>query len=251
MSTSIIDKENASELQFHPTGRKFGDSLGGANFTKSQLSTPQHKLKSNIFDHKSKTIHKLKDPATNEKQRRVLGDLLNSTNNKPVHRQSLVFNCATPKSNLSSKFGTPISKCMKQLTNDFARQSLSNVKSDQTEQQENYPPVEKCIQQVDTFSDLFEDGKISDIFLGKNVTYVPRLPSGKVDCSDEFHGFEIYSDKKWDKELKEMNKSMKNQTKKENKDFLEIYQEVPELAELPPILEDFDLSLELSLSDDI
>jgi len=86
----------------------------------------------------------------------------------------------------------------------------------------SFPPVEKCLPQVDTFNDLFDDGKISDIFLGKNVTYVPRLPSGKLndETEDKFHGFDIYTDKKWDKEVKEMKKSIKNQQKKENQECL-------------------------------
>lgn len=255
MSTNIIDKENSAGLfHAHTTNpRKFGDSIGGSNFTKtSLLSTPQHKLKSSFnLDLKSKSIHKLKDGNATEK-RRALGDLLNTT--KSTNRQSLVFNSATPKSNsISSKLSTPINKCMKQLTNDFERQSIgSAMKSDREIEQENYDPVEKCIPQIDTFDNLFEDGKLSELFLNKNITCVPRLPttSGRIgeEDVDEFHGFNIYTDKSWDKEIKQMNKSIKAQQKKENNDCLDNFQEMPVL-DLPPILEDFDLSSDSFLDD--
>lgn len=245
MSTSLLDKENSSGIfHTHASGpRKFGDSLGGSG-TNKVYSTPQQKLKADLnLGHQPKSIHKLKENANTEK-RRALGDLLNTT--KSSNRQSLVFNCATPKSNLGNSYGTPINKCMKKLTNDFERQSISsNKKSEREAEPENYPPVEKCFPQVDTFQDLFEDGKLSDLFLNKNVTYVPRLPSssGRIgEEVEEFHDFDIYTDKSFDKEVKQMNKSIKNQQKQENTDCLEKYQEMPVL-DLPPILEDFDLSL--------
>ena len=58
------------------------------------------------------------------------------------------------------------------------------------------------------------------------MTYVPRLPAGGRVNSEEsggvekFHGFDVYTDRKWAKEVKEMNKSMKSQQKKENKECL-------------------------------
>lgn len=235
MSTSIIDKENSTGLYHAHTNssRKFGDSLGGINFNKSGLSTPQHKLKTNL---------KLKEGSKTEK-RRALGDLLNTT--KATNRQSLVFNnCATPKSNLNSKFGTPISKCMKKLTEDFSKQSLGpSLKSNREIEQENYPPVENCIPSVpDTFQDLFEDGKISEIFLDNNMKFMPRLPNNNAidKVIDTFNDFDIYTDKSFDDEVKKMNKSIKTQQKKQLNECLDI-QNMPKL-DLPPIFESFDLS---------
>jgi len=115
------------------------------------------------------------------------------------------------------------SPSIKKLSRDLERHSIGPACA-KTEQlaEEQYPPVEKCVPQVDTFSDLFEGGKISDIFLGKNVTYVPRLPAGKLTEAsvDKFHGFEIYTDKKWEREVKEMKKSIKSQQKKEKEECL-------------------------------
>jgi len=251
MSTSLVDKENTSGV-FHNHGgssRKFGDSLGGSGFNKV-YSTPQHKLKSNTnLDLKSKSIHKLKEN-TNTEKRRALGDLLNTT--KASNRQSLIFNCATPKSNLGNSYGTPINKCMKKLTNDFDKQSMSSKKKAEREvEQENLPPVEKRIEQIDTFDDLFEDGKLSDFFLKQNVKYLPRLPQGvgKIE-PDKFHDFEIYTDRSFRKEVNKMNRSIKIQLKEENLANLEKPKEMPVL-DLPSIVEDFDLTLsDLSLSDD-
>jgi len=249
MSTSIIDKENSAGLYHaqHTNSRKFGDSIGGSSFNKI-YSTPQHKLKSNInLDLKSNSIHKLKE--NNNEKRRALGDLLNTTKS---NRQSLV-NFNTPKSNLlQQKFNTPSNKCIKKLTRDFERQSLgSELKSEREIEQENYPAVEKLIKNVDTFDDLFEDGKISDILTNKNVTYVPRLPSAGASFGEEieiFKDFEIYTDKKFESEIKEVNKSIKNQLKKEKNEFFDIHHEMPSL-DLPAIEESFDVTLDDSFDD--
>jgi hypothetical protein len=237
MSTSIVDKENSTGLYHAHTNssRKFGDSLGGANFNKAGFATPQHKLHTNL---------KLQEGSKTEK-RRALGDLLNTT--KATNRQSLAFNnCATPKSSLKLKFGTPKIDSMKKLTDDFSKQSLgSSLKSNRNiDQESNYPPVEHCIPSgPDTFQDLFEDGKISDIFLDNNMTFVPRLPANCIaidKVSDVFNDFEIFMDKGFDDEVKKMNKSIKTQQKKQLNDCLDI-QEVPSL-DLPTIHESLDLS---------
>jgi len=247
MSTSIIDKENSTGLfQAHVTNpRKFGDSLGGNAFNKI-YSTPQQKVHKSSWDVlKSKSIQK-----TGTEKRRALGDLLNT--NKTGNRQSLTLNCNTPKANLSnSKIGTPSNKCIKKLTSDFERQSIGlSVKSESRDAEiESYPPVEKCIPQNDVFNDLFEEtGKLSELFLNKNLTYVPRIPTGQVVVVDSFHEFDIYTDKSFEKEVKDMNKSIKTIQKKEKHECFDNLQEMPVL-DLPPILEDFDLTLDDSFDD--
>lgn len=249
MSSSMVDKENSSGHIHAGGSRKFGDSLlGNGNLLKSNhLSTPQHKLKSNILlDMKSKTIQK---SVTGNEKRRALGDLLNTSK---VNRQ-LAPNFGTPKikTDLTTKYGTPKIVSMKKLSNDFEKQSItsSQLKHDQADQ-ENYPPVEKCYKQTDNFNDLFEDGKISDIFLNKKVTYVPRLPSGGpklLKNDDVFHEFNIYNDKKSDKEIKLSKKIFNRQQKKENLNHLETFQEMPELPEdevVDAIVNDFDITLD-------
>lgn len=227
MSYVMFDKENDIRENFQVTNsaRKFGDSVKKSAQV-FQCTTPQHKMK-------------LKDTKgiTNTEKRRALGDLINS------HRV-----LGTPKASLSSKLnGTPLIKshCMKKLTNDFERQSLSSVtvKPEPLIESPSYPPVEKCIQQVDTFTDLFEEtGKISDLFIKRPTVYVPRLPVGKA--SDENDKLHVCETRGVNRSVKEMNKSIKNEVKKENKACLENYQDMPEFLDLPPILEDFDMSLE-------
>lgn len=245
MSSSMVDKEN-SNGHIHVGGsRKFGDPLhgNGSLFKANHLSTPQHKLKSNIFNEmKSKTIQK---SVNGNEKRRALGDLLNTS--KANRQLAPSFGTPKIKTDLSLKYGTPKNTSMKKLSNDFEKQTLSSthIKYDQADQ-ENYPPVEKCIKQIDTFNDLFEDGKLSDIFLNKKVTYVPRLPSGgpKLPKNDDvFHEITIYSDKKWNKKMREDNRTFKKEQKKENLNFLE-FQELPELPELEDannIVDDFEI----------
>jgi hypothetical protein len=230
MSYVMFDKENDIRENFQVTNsaRKFGDSV--IKSAQLQCTTPQHKMK-------------LKDTKgiTNTEKRRALGDLINSSRVS----QALL---GTPKATLSSKInGTPVikSNCMKKLTNDFERQSIGSVSVKQSEplpESHSYPAAEKCIQQVDTFNDLFEDtGKISDLFIKRPVTYVPRLPSGKLS---EEKKLRVFEDSDVNRSVKEMNKLIRNEVKKENKACLENYQEMPEFLDLPPILEDFDTSLD-------
>lgn len=101
MSSSMVDKENSSGHIHAASSRKFGDSLNGNLFKANHLSTPQHKLKSNILlDMKSKTIQK---SVNGNEKRRALGDLLNTSK---ANRQ-LAPNFGTPKikTNLTLKYG--------------------------------------------------------------------------------------------------------------------------------------------------
>jgi hypothetical protein len=234
MSCVAFDKENASELMYkHVTSsavstRKFGDSVRKS--AQVLLSTPQHKMK-----------HKDTKSITNtEGKRRALGDLMNT-------HQAL----ATPKASLNSKFGTPMrSHCMKKLATDFENQSIGSCKikseTPSAETLSEYPPAEQCIQQVDTFNDLFEDGKLSDLFTKRKVTYVPRLPvaSPKYADNNMMHVFDTNAKKV----VKEMNKLIKKETKKENEAFLENYQEMPDILDLEPILEDLSFGSDLDFS---
>lgn len=241
----MVDKENSSGHIHLGGSRKFGDSLHGNSnlFKANQLSTPQHRLKSNIFhEMKSKTIQK---SVNGTEKRRALGDLLNTS--KANRQLAPSFGTPKIKADLSLKYGTPRNASINKFSNDFEKQTLSSkIKHDQADQ-ENYPPVEKCIKQSDNFNDLFEDGKLSDIFLNKKVTYVPRLPSGGPKLAkddDVYHELNVYSDKKWNKEMREVNRTFKKEQKKENLNFLETFQELPELPKLEAIndiVDDFEI----------
>ena len=222
MSSNAIDKENAGGGgAFHlGTGsRKFGELNVGAKGNK--LGTPKFKCEQHYAAHKS--THKENNVIT-PKKRRALGDLLNTTGSK--NRQS-------------QHGGSDFSKsCLKKLTSDFERTSLATGLREETAS--SIDQVEKCIKQEDTFRDLFEYGKISDLLIDKNMIFIPRLPAG--DCrvgqggsGEQFNQFVEFSDKSWLKQVKSVNKL----TMRKTNDFcLGIYEELPEL-ELPQMLEDF------------
>ena len=219
MSSSIIDKENAGGAFHLATGnRKFGEFNGGAKSNK--LGTPKFKIEPHFAAHKS--THK--ENVITPKKRRALGDLLNTTGSK---------------NRSSGQHGNEYTKCLKKLTNDFERTSLAT--GHREENTSSIDQVEKCIKQEDTFRDLFEYGKISDLLIDKNMIFIPRLPAG--DCrvgqgggmGEQFNHFVEFNDKAWLKQVKSVNKLTKRKT---NDLCLGIYEELPEL-ELPQMLEDF------------
>jgi len=199
MSSSIIDKENAGGAFHLATGnRKFGEFNGGAKSNK--LGTPKFKIEPHFAAHKS--THK--ENVITPKKRRALGDLLNTTGSK---------------NRSSGQHGNEYTKCLKKLTNDFERTSLTT--GHREENTSSIDQVEKCIKQEDTFRDLFEYGDC-------------RVGQGG-GMGEQFNHFVEFNDKAWLKQVKSVNKLTKRKT---NDLCLGIYEELPEL-ELPQMLEDF------------
>jgi len=216
----VIDKENTGGVggvSYH-----LGNKILAAsdNIKKTPLSL---KKVNNLQLLKSCDETQTVQLRTNSKnvKRRALGDVFNTTNSNKHHMSS---------SFVSS--GTVEQKCFNAM-----KSSLTN------KHETLLPPVESCHIYYDTFEDLFEEtGKISSLFLNKNINYTARLPSGNshidTDTNKEtFHQFEaINDDSNWSKNLKQLNKLLRKEKKH---DFNQMdLMEMPGL-EMPSILEDF------------
>lgn len=154
------------------------------------------------------------------KRRRALGDVFNTTSvvTKPVLKED------TNKLNKKLVQKPVKTKCVE--TND-----------------DGLDFVEKCHTHVDTFDDLFENGKISDLFVRSKVNMVPRLPSGSIAArlQDEFvHFTSTIDDSNWKKQLHNVNKMLRKERNCKQEDLF-IEPEVSELPELemPSFLNDF------------
>lgn len=164
MSSKVIDlmdKENSggmfllnqkmsmSSSNSSSNGRSFGELAKNRDIKSSHLTTP----KLNCEKIANQKHHSL----VQSKQRKALGDVFNTTaNNKQI-------------------FATPIDQKSQSTPGKSFKLKL-NLKNDLTGVENE--PVERCHVYADQFDDLFENGKISDLFLNKNVNFIPSMPTG-------------------------------------------------------------------------
>lgn len=169
-------------------------------------------------------------------QRRALGDVLNTTKN----RQSTQTVGSTPKLAKSSQ-KTPFIYCDPKP--DEKPQQLSTeptVVPGLPEMSEDEYLNEKHHHNVDTLNDLFDEGKLSDMFLNKNVKFRPCLPAGDVLNDDDIKKPSKVSAKQVRKHFNRMDKSMQRLIEQENQVALEnLKMEMPvwddEMFKLPEL----------------
>jgi len=229
----VLDKENAGGL-FH--AGKLNPANNGvtksalSNVKCSQLSTPKPTSCESIS-------HQTSQSGVPLKQRRALGDVFNTTtSNKQVNATPTAQKCLnltkTPSSNLKSTLaGKKVSS-----------QAKISLKMESSNVHHEMPPVEHCHIYTDTFDDLFENGKMSHLFLNQNVNFIPSLPTGNSNLKHEdgketFHLFESINDEnEWHKNIKSINKLLRRERKMDlNNVIMEM--EMPEL-DAPMLLDD-------------
>jgi len=211
MSSKVIsnDKEN-NQMLF--------------SIKKNLVKSENNKPKSNAL--KPVQNDQLSDP----KRRRALGDVFNTTtalnNNNQLKSNSLKDEAKLGKTKLIQK-SNPVktNKCVESTSEDAHDQ------------------VEKCNVYVDTFDDLFEHGKISDLFVKTKVNMMPRLPCGNIASrlQDEFVQFSVANDDSvWKKQLQSVNKMLRKERTYKQEELV-IDPDVCELPELemPSFLNDF------------
>jgi len=225
----VLDKENAGGL-FHSGKLNSASSGVGGGVTKTVLS--------NVKCSQQLSTPKLtSQPGVFSKQRRALGDVFNTTSSKHVNATPTTQKCLnlinTPSSNVKSG---PNGK--KQPTS----QVKTSLKMENLNVHDAMPPVEQCHVYMDTFEDLFENGKMSHLFLNQNVNYIPRLPTGSAVSSfkhetskETYHLFEkVNNENEWQKNMKSINKLLRKERKTAfNNVIMEM--EMPEL-EAPKLL---------------
>jgi len=187
-----MDKENTSGLlhsakvfKVDKTNQLNGDLDNDVKFcTVKQSTTPK------IWLDKQQII-RAKLGLTN-KQRRALGDVINTTTK------------ATPIKNESGKM-----EPQKSTPNVNKREKV-NIKGNLNF---NNLPIENDLEEperfigskYDTFDDLFDSGKLSELFLNKNVKHKPSMPISQTSYSNMNDDF-IKIDAKLSKETLKYNK---------------------------------------------
>lgn len=259
MSSKTIDKENSAGLFISQKGLGLGKSLACNNI--NGVGIKNEKLISQNVNINSKTnstpvicMDKKSQEITNtaSKQRRALGDVLNTTNRQksiglglgvtPKVSRTLNVDC-TPLGLQSSLRGNSSKNKLSEMQ-QFDKQPLNgtSLKKDVTEEEE-LPPVERFIgSKYDSFNDLFDDGKLSELFLSSNSSFYSNLnqrgSSHSHDLDNErLNVVPVDEDDVLERELKRMKKSLKKMGKKE----MIVCQELPSLDDLmPKIYEDDD-----------
>ncbi|CAF0840463.1 unnamed protein product [Brachionus calyciflorus] len=219
MTSKAIDKENSS--LFGNLSKSTAKSLGFQNANHQNLkekhSTPVISLEKKTLINNAKELAN-----TVGKQRRALGDVLNTAPN----RQKTLGLGITPKINRKINIeNTPSDqkKFANLNLNDF--QNLQNVQcvKKESQQDEELPPVENFIgSKYDNFDDIFSDGRLSEILLAQdNVTFGANLNhrSGyfyeqeeKIQIDEDDNDFIEMELKKVKKSLKKMHKNTELKT---------------------------------------
>lgn len=216
MSSNLIDKENSSTVGFgskayaKPFPVKSENSTASANKINSTPCQQTPFKNDHLINTKELTN-------TAGKTRKALGDLMNTALRSkagvtqmgvtPKFDRKLNLNFHTPQLKGTPKLSTAPNKLQ---TNNVDVPKLASASDADLE------PIEHCnTYKYDSFDDLFEEGRLTDLFLkNKNVTFVSRLPSGchLADMEDRIKPLEMDDDQV--PSLKQMNKLMKKQAKK-------------------------------------
>lgn len=219
MTSKAIDKENSTNFT-SLTGTK---SLGlgiAKSFVNNQIKGERLSFTPVLSLEKKALINNVKELTnTVGKPRRALGDVLNTTSNR--HKSIGVG--ITPKFDRKLKADCTPSK--DKVVKSFSKLKLNESQVTTNEkkeiQEEDYPPVERFIgSKYDNFDDLFNDGRLSELFLApSNAVFNTNLNQRKFfdqaeleekimidDFEDENDLFEI--------ELKKVKKSLKKMEKK-------------------------------------
>lgn len=186
MTSKLIDKENTSGLLHSTKVFKLNDKINHVNAdsdndmkfcTVKQSTTPK------IWLDKQQII-RAKLGLTN-KQRRALGDVINTTTK------------ATPIKNETGKLDA-----QKSTPNVNKKKELnikSNLNFNNLPNENDLEEPERFIgSKYDTFDDLFESGKLSELFLNKNIKHKPSMPlcqTSYTNMNDEFIKIDTQSSK--------------------------------------------------------
>lgn len=219
MSSKAIDKENTTNFT-SLTGTKSFGLVNTKSFINNQNNGERLSYTPVLSLEKKALINNVKELTnTVGKPRRALGDVLNTTSNR--HKSTGVG--ITPKFDRTQKADSTPSrdKVVKSFSKLKLNESQMITNEKKETQEEEYPPVERFIgSKYDNFDDLFNDGRLSELFLApSNTVFNINLNQRKFfdqteieekilisDLEDENDLFEI--------ELKKVNKSLKKMEKK-------------------------------------
>ncbi len=149
-------------------------------------------------------------------KRRALGDVINTTKTqtKSINLVGLTPN-SKPMDISKAKSLQKFDPVKKPVNGTPLKKNLLNEQVNGNE--EDYPEIENHYPApMDTFNDLFEDGKLSSLFLKPSVPIIPFMPSSNIDRlmnDDKFHQLDQIADHEWNKYVKNMDKTLKKKMK--------------------------------------
>jgi len=225
----VMDKENAGGISMFHTGK-----LNPANISVTKTVLSNIKCTQQLSTPKLASCERISSLQTSQpgilsKQRRALGDVFNTTSSKHVNATPTTQKCLnfvkTPSSNV--KLGSNGRKASGQVKSSLKMENSSV---------HDLLPVEQCHIYTDTFDDLFENGKMSHLFLNQNVNFIARLPTGNANShfkhetgKETYHLFEqINNENEWQKNMKSINKLLRKERKTDSNNVI-MEMEMPEL----------------------
>ena len=120
----------------------------------------------------------------------------------------------------------------------MASKSIANTKkSDFEDTEERFIPPP-----IDTFNDLFENGKLSEMILSKRLMFMPFLPSGSIVQNENrrrLSAFHAFDDTDWNQQLNKWKDSITNDAQIESGDLCNDIPKIEDLAFKIP--DNFDL----------
>jgi hypothetical protein len=222
MTSKVLDKENSTTFGALSNSKGLGlgnaKSFGFANANQLLKSEKTHSTPVISLEKKA-LINNAKELVNTAGRRRALGDVLNTAPN----RQNSMGVGVTPKVDRTFHIeNTPSSK----LANSFSKMKLNELQQQacvgkkEAQEEVEVPPAERFIgSKYDNFDDLFNDGRLSELFLmpekavfGTNLNHHGYNYNGlqveeKIQIDDEEDGlFEL--------ELRKVKKSLKKMSKK-------------------------------------
>lgn len=147
-------------------------------------------------------------------KRKALGDLFNTTK----ANKKLFQNFMTPTKNPN----------VMGILNSYSAKKVSNIESCENSKEKvvtpNVDDNERFIPPpIDTFSDLFENGKISELLMGKKIIFTPMLPCATSLIVSEntrlLGNLNSYDENEWNEQLNKWKDSLTNEIQMETREM--------------------------------
>lgn len=233
---NVVDKENPTDA-FSSDKKSNKGGLGMVNKAK-QMDV---KLFNETNQCQTPVVKSSQVLVTNSTQkRRALGDVINTTIKTNRQRQLIVGLSPNSKQNDISKI-KKLNSMESNSSNESPSKKFCLNENMNLNDDDSLPPVETFHPgPVDTFNDLFEDGKLSSLFMKPNITFITPcfIPPSKYNQyvnGEKLSSLESLNDLESKRYVKNVNKSLK---KKLHDNKYGVFEEMP-----LPLLDDPSLKL--------
>lgn len=173
--------------------------------------------------------------SSHKPQRRAFGDLINTATANQQRNSAIGLTPAAKavcSKDLTQQQKTPLVPKLNKHSTPF---SVLNEKRIGDEER-NYEPIESCHKQIDTFDDLFDQERISQLLMNPALACKPNMGKGEVQFADDvFRVPNIPCDSEWDSFLRNLRKSAKKkyrQTESSTGSHLHVCREIPSIDDL-------------------